>query len=237
MRNGSIILALLAALVVALGTSAQAAIITVPDPLPAGGQYRLAFVTNSKANIKTILMSDYNTFVTDAAEAVSELDALGTTWTCIGSVPGTNAKTNTQTDPDVHGTGVPIYNLAGLLVSADYPNLWDGAIDNPINMTELGNNYYPGGDTYRVATGTNGNGTTHAKSLGGTYSNGQVACANGSNWLVGWGTYDSTRYVYGMSGIIGSSPGGAIPEPSSLVVFGVGLLSLAVFTRRPRRRR
>jgi len=235
MRNGSIILTLLAALVLALGTSAQAAIITVPDPLPAGGQYRLAFVTNSATNIDTTDMSHYNTFVTDAAQAVPELDALGTTWTCIGSVPGTNAKTNTATDPAVHGVGVPIYNLAGLLVAADYPNLWDGAIDNAISITELGNTINPG--SAHIPTGTTGNGSTHAKSLGGTYHNKQVASASGSNWLGGWGRYSwQPGSVYGMSGIIDISPA-VIPEPSSLVVFGVGLLILAVFTRRPRRRR
>ena len=145
--------------------------VTVPQGLKAGDRYRLVFVTSAKtwafpgadpAAPKSL--DDYNAFATKTATAVPALSALGTSWKAVVSVSPANgtpvsAKSNTKTDPAADGAGVPIYNLAGALVANDNSDLWDGTIQNPIDMTELGTSPPDlGGDKHLVWTGTTSSG-------------------------------------------------------------------------------
>ncbi|MCX6997446.1 MAG: glycoside hydrolase family 127 protein [Kiritimatiellaeota bacterium] len=151
--------------------TAPVAIIPVPPGLKPGDRYRLVFVTSTKtwalpgadpAAPKSL--DDYNAFATKTATAVPALSALGTTWQAVVSVrpassPAVSAKSNTKTDPAADGAGAPIYNLAGAIVANNNADLWDGTIQNPIDMTELGT--CPpgqGGDRYFVWTGTSSTG-------------------------------------------------------------------------------
>ena len=79
--------------------ASSAAPITVPTDLNVGDQYRLAFVTSTTRNATSFTLSDYNDFVTEAAESVTELLALGTTWKAIGSTATVDARDNTGTNP------------------------------------------------------------------------------------------------------------------------------------------
>jgi hypothetical protein len=150
---------------------APVAQVTVPQGLKAGDRYRLVFVTSTKtwgwsgadpAAPKTI--ADYNAFATRAATAVPALAALNTTWHAIVTAKPANgptviARTNTQTDPAKDGNGVPIYNLAGTIVANDNSDLWDGTIQNPIDMTELGTGPPDlGGGNFLVWTGSTSSG-------------------------------------------------------------------------------
>jgi len=123
-------------------------IITMPSGLSPGSQYRLVFVTNTEMYGRANAgggtgptgINDFNTFATTTASAVPKLSSLGTTWKAVVSVRNANgstvdAKSNTGTGS---GTGVPIYNLGGLLVAANNTQLWGSALTNPINVTELG---------------------------------------------------------------------------------------------------
>jgi len=147
------------------------AITPVPPGLKPGDQYRLVFVTSTKtwalpgadpAAPKS--MEDYNAFATKTATAVPALSALGTTWKAVVSVrpangPPVSAKSNTKTDPGADGSGVPIYNLAGVIVATNNADLWDRTIQNPIDLTELGTSPPDqGGDKHLVWTGTTSSG-------------------------------------------------------------------------------
>ncbi len=91
-----------------------AAIITLPTSLNLGDEYRLAFVTSGTRDATSSDIADYNTFVTNAANAVPALASLGTTWTAIGSTATVDARDNTNTVPStVNGgsVGVPIFLL------------------------------------------------------------------------------------------------------------------------------
>ena len=152
--------------------------VTVPQGLKAGDRYRLVFVTSTKtwafpgadpAAPKSL--DDYNAFATKTATAVPALSALGTTWQAVVSVSPANgtpvsAKSNTKTDPAADGAGVPVYNLAGALVATNYADLWDGTIQNPIDMTELGTSPPDqGGDKHLVWTGATSSGDATGWSL------------------------------------------------------------------------
>ena len=158
-----------------LGASARAAIVTQPAGLSPGDQYRLVFVTSTEtysggSNHGSnppwfTTAADYNAFGTTAATAVTELNDLGTTWTAIVSTrdelpgnPTVDARDNTGTNPV--WTGVPVYNLGGLIVANNNADLWDGSIANPINVTELGTGpTTQRGGLFRVWTGTTASGT------------------------------------------------------------------------------
>ncbi|MCX6872243.1 MAG: hypothetical protein NTW21_00310 [Verrucomicrobia bacterium] len=145
--------------------------VTVPQGLKADDRYRLVFVTSTKTwgwsgadPAAPMTIADYNAFATRTATAVPALAALNTTWHAIVTAkpadgPTVIARTNTQTDPAKDGNGVPIYNLTGALVANNNSDLWDGTIQNPIDMTELGTSPPDlGGGNFLVWTGSTSSG-------------------------------------------------------------------------------
>ena len=117
-----------------------AAIITQPTSLSPGDTFRLAFVTSGTRDAASSDIADYNTFVTNAANAVPELASLGTTWTAIGSTEDDDARDNTNTVPSTvtgGSLGVPIFLLNDTKLADSNDDLWDGDIDVPLNRTEL----------------------------------------------------------------------------------------------------
>lgn len=71
-----------------LGLTAFSAItapITIPTGLNPGDQCRIAFVTSTIRVVTSSNIADYNEFVTAAADTVTELAALGTSWTAIST--------------------------------------------------------------------------------------------------------------------------------------------------------
>lgn len=229
--------ALLAAGAITLGlASSQAAIITLPSGLNPGDQYRLVFVTSgtiagtvSQGGPTDI--AAYNAFATSAATSVAELSALTGTWNAVVSYRGpdnlgnltTVARDNTGTNPVANGTGVAIYNLAGLIVANNNADLWDGTISNTINVTETGTTK---ADVTHVNTGTLSNGSSGTdywmgKDPGGTYMGlGEVGSL--TQWTQHSRDNGTVREIYVMSGIL-TVP---VPEPSAVLLGGLGLLGL-----------
>ena len=117
-----------------------AVIITQPSSLNPGDSYRLAFVTAGTRDATSTNIADYNTFVTNAANAIPALASLGTTWTAIGSTATVEARDNTNTVPSTVGggsLGVPIFLLNDTKLADSNDDLWDGSIDVPFDRTEL----------------------------------------------------------------------------------------------------
>jgi uncharacterized protein (TIGR03382 family) len=111
---------------------AQAAVIVAPPGLSLGDHYRLIFVTLNSRNATSSNIDDYNQFVTQAASSVAALQALGATWTAIASTSTVSALTN------IGSSSLPIYRLDGLLVANDTADLFDGAINAKVNITNTG---------------------------------------------------------------------------------------------------
>jgi hypothetical protein len=121
-------------------------IATVPTNLCAGDQYRLVFVTDDPTSSghdgTTVIpgnwtnIETYNQFVTAQANSVPELSQLGTTWKVIGSTQYVSARVNTGTDPSV--AGVPVYSVGDKLIASSNTDLWDGTVENAIDITQSG---------------------------------------------------------------------------------------------------
>ena len=218
---------------------AVAAIVTVPSDLHPGDQYRLVYVTGMTMTGRPTDITDYNNFVNFFANAHSNLAALGSTWTVIGSTATVNAEDNTNTNPTV-STGVPIYNLAGALVAANYAALWSTAttpLVNPIEVTELGTILHSS-----VFTGTLDTGVSASQIfLGGGFMivSGQltpfVAAGSSGSTDTSWATGmlssgTAQEHFYGISGILT-----VVPEPNCIALVVVGLVGLAAWGWRQKR--
>ncbi len=202
--------------------------------LPAGlnpvDEYRLAFVTFGTRDATSSDIADYNTFVTDEANAPrSIVYGLQTDWFAIASTNDVDAIQNTGTDPTPNGDpGVPIYLVDGLTrVANHYDNMWDGDSAGfgfllaPLHLTQYGiaprstiNNVWTGSDNYGVAGGGGGPLGTLTPSLGVTLS------PNG-RWINNRYTSSASqeKALYGISSVLI-----AVPEPST-----ASLLSIVVF--------
>jgi hypothetical protein len=185
--------------------------VVVPPDLIPGDKYRLVFVTSTKRDALAQDIATYNTFVANVAAGVPALNALGTTWNCIGSAGNRstgiyiNANANTltrTTDPSA-----PIYRLDGLRVTAGNSDLWDGSLANPIALTETGDSL-----NTKVWTGTQSTGVRNGDwflgDTGGGWvyfgvSTGSGSGSGGSAWVDNLGDQKSTPYsFYAMSGVL-----------------------------------
>ena len=113
-------------------SASLAAIITVPPDLNPGDKYRLVFVSSTTRTATSGDISDYNAFVDTLANSVAELAALDANWRAIASTAAVDAKEN------IGSSTAPIYRVDGALVAESTDDMWDGALSNPILLTELG---------------------------------------------------------------------------------------------------
>lgn len=216
--------------------SALAVPISTPAGLSPGDQYRLVFVTSGVNTAASTDIADYNSFVSNAANSVAALAALGATWTAIASTAIIDARDNTETNPFEDGPGVRIFDTRGNVIATDNADLWDGTIP-PIGIryAETGASLPSAGGTVALVwTGTTGGGEEgFFGGLGSTFSSTGDAIS-GSGWVFAFNLpiYQLDRYrFYGISSVI-TVPGQGIPEPTSLLLFGAGLMGLRLITLR-----
>lgn len=216
-----------------LPATALAVPITVPTSLSVGDQYRLAFVTSSGRDATSSDIADYNSFVTNATLNVPELAALGTTWKAIASTASVDARDNTGTNPSV-GAGVPIFLLNDTKLVDDNADLWDGDLDNSLSVNQFGS---PFGMLF-VWTGTTPGGIGYSGfELGPPHPvlDSRVGDIPSTNdfWISFAALSSSNTWpLYALSDTL-TVP---IPEPSTLVLFGLGFLGLVGYVYRRMRR-
>jgi hypothetical protein len=229
-RINHVLLLVLAIVWIASRAYAVGTIIVVPPGLSPGETYRLVFTTSGTTNAISNVLANYNTFITNQADAVPALLALGATWMVIGSTDAESAATNI-------GTSQPgaIYNLLGQEVAASTAALFTATpLLDPIGITQYGTAPSPGPPN--VWTGTDPYGGIGAGGLGdmnpasGMYS----AYSMGyGEYLVGGGPYYQTLAfpLYGISSVL--TVGGSVPEPSTIGLSALGG-ALLLFARRRR---
>ena len=213
----------------------DAAIITTPTGLNPGDQYRLAFVTSGTRDGPSEDLTVYDSFVQAAADANSELAALGATWKVIGSNHTVDARDHTDTN-QLLSTGVAIYLLNDSRLADSNADLWDGTIDAPLNITETG--AVLGSNTNYVRTGTKADGTKANE----PFTGGGIAVGLNTSTDSGWVIWNSglnrgaDRHLYAISSVL-TAPNTAVPEPTTLAIWSLlGGIGLVVGHRRRRRR-
>jgi hypothetical protein len=95
----------------------------------------LAFVTSCLRDATSSAIDDYNAFVSSVANSSPALRKLHVAWRAIASTERVDARDNTGTNPDI-SVGTPIYNLAGQRIASSNADLWNGTIENRLNVDE-----------------------------------------------------------------------------------------------------
>ena len=116
-------------------------IVTVPEGLNPGDQYRLVFVSSTTTTAENSDPAYYNNLVNTLANNVPALAALGTTWTTLGNFNGVTPPQNTGTTPGTDNPPIPTYRLDGVRFANSYTDIYDansavGSVS--ISVNELG---------------------------------------------------------------------------------------------------
>jgi len=221
------------------GGATQAAPIVEFEPLPGlnlnpGDTYRYAFVTSQTQtrDATSSDITDYNTFVQQVADAAGSLFAgAGITWKAIASTPTTTARDNI-------GGSFPesIYRVDGTKIDDGSAGLWDGGLQAPISIDELGVGFLD-----EVWTGSLASGLSSTLPLGigsGLTTIGNSGRTSGQWAFVNNLSQASLRPLYAISVPLqvpqGDRPGAA-PVPPTITLLGLGLLAAVASRRRLRR--
>ncbi len=192
----------------------------VPAGLNVGDTYHLAFLTDGTRNTIPTLIGSYNTFVEDQAALNSSLTGTdeGVQWFVMGSTLGDDARDNAL-------VSAPVYLLDGTTKVADgFIDIWDGTIDNPINVDQYGTTVV-NPDT--LFTGSNSDGTKSftagvQRFLGST-SNVLLGdpTATSSNWVSSSFTSSNSdmRSFYALSDVLTV----LVPEPTTVSLICLGI--------------
>ena len=114
----------------------------IPSGLSDGDQFRLLFLSGTRRDGSSSVITDYNTFVRiRAAAGHTDIQAYSDGFMAVGCTEAVDARDNTGTTYTSTDKGVPIYWLDGNKVADDYEDFYDGSWDDEANdKNEDGNN-------------------------------------------------------------------------------------------------
>jgi len=191
--------------------------ILMPTGLNPGDTYQLTFFTSKTRNAASTDIADYNAFVQGAANAagIGLGSPLGdVTWNAIAS-------TETVSALDSAVVSTLVYDLADHLVASGFSDMWDGSLQAPINFNELGTTL--GGGLIWTGTAIDG---TQASALGTSTPTVGIEGLTNEFWIDRATTPSSGfRPFYALSEPI-SVAHAPVPVPSSILLFGSGLMGL-----------
>ncbi len=211
-----------------LGATSYASIVPV-DP---GESYRLVFMWSGSTDASNSGSSYYDLLVQGAATSAGLPSP--DDWTAIVSTNDGDARDHTGTNPN-NSVGVPVFLVDGTPIALNNSDLWDGGLINTLARDEFGN--YNGG---YVWTGTLSDGTSDLTYPCG-HSSGNTTI--GEAWLTSTAPWVDAQTaipqsyalpVYGISSVLTAPGEGGVPEPTSLLVWG--LLGIGVVAGRRRRK-
>ena len=146
----------------------------LPSDLGEGDSFRLLFVTSGTRDATSSSISDYNTFVQNAANANgvdAVLKGFRTQFNALGCTETTDANANTGTTFTDQDKGLPIYWVNGAKVADDYQDFYDDSWNSNEPRNELGQTF---NGNITVWTGCQNDGTeamsadeTKSRALGG----------------------------------------------------------------------
>lgn len=201
--------------------SAQLMATVIPPNLPPGSQYQLIFVTADSRDATSSDIADYNAFVTNEAALNPLLPS--TTWHVVGSTATVNANVNAPS------AGLPIYNTQGIEVASSATGLYTPNLLSPIRFdqygfTSLGSSLWTGNDY---------TGTASSGPLGSSLPFYGAQHETNSEWAYHFDhPSDLLLPFYALSDPL-TVP---VPEPSSAVIFVLGIVGLIEVRRRLRKK-
>ena len=207
-----------------------------PEGLKQGDRYRLFFTTSEIRDATSTEAEDYNSFVQSVADASPVVGSWNLNWTAVARTPDTPAQINSNTDPITPDFNripeedrIPIYRVDGQQIWFDYQHMWEFLNENVPSaptVTEIGTEYVGSvwtGTVNATDPGTSPLGTP-TPYLGFSGSKSSVwCCSGGGNRLDEYPLYAISETIT------------VIPEPSSISLVLLPLVSVAFVLRRRRR--
>ena len=137
----------------------------IPEGVEPGSTFRLLFVTSTPSDIDSADISDYDSYVQQAAASGHRaLRPYSSAFRVVGSTATVDARDHTMTNTNTFGDGVPIYWLGGDRVANKYADFYDDSWASGLGRDEHGARI-----DAAALTGTRADGARHSTdTLGAT---------------------------------------------------------------------